>query len=204
MSFHNKKAFVPENRVNHKIRAREVLVIGPNGEQKGVMLVSDAIQQARLVGLDLVEVAPSARPPVCKILDYGKFRYEAAKRERETKKSNLADKVKELKFHVNIEEHDYETKLRHAEGFMMKGMKVKIAMVFRGREMQHQELGKALVARIREGLQHIGIADSEPKLVGKHITMMLTPVPANKRVRKYTSENDPEEDEEETAEETTE
>jgi len=198
-----RKVFVPEHRVNHKIRAREVLVIAADGQSKGVMQVSDAIILARQSGLDLVEVAPNARPPVCKVLDYGKFRYEEAKRERESKKGSTADKVKELKFHVNIEEHDYMTKMRHAEGFMMKGMKVKIVMIFRGREMQHQNIGKALVTRIRGDLIHIGVADSEPKLVGKNITMMLTPLPANKRVRKYTTEHDTE-DEEETVENTTE
>jgi len=185
-----------EFRVNQKIRAREVLVINENGKNVGLISVQDALTLARQAGLDLVEVSPNANPPVCRILDFGKFRYENAKREREARKGNVAAKLKELKFHLNIDENDYMVKLRRAETFMFKGMKVKVAMVFRGREMQHKQLGLDVVKRIREDLAHIGTADSEPKLVGKSINMMLTPHPVNKRLRKFTAENDEEGDEE--------
>jgi len=156
----------------------------------GIMEVGPALLLARKHNLDLVEVSPKARPPVCKILDYGKYRYEMSKKDKESRKQVLAAKVKELKFHVNIEEHDYMTKLRHAETFLFKGMKAKMVLAFRGREMQHQELGKQLVARIREDLQHVSVADAEPKLIGRNINLMLTPLPLNKRVRKFTNEND--------------
>jgi translation initiation factor IF-3 len=138
--------------------------------------------------LDLVEVSSNSTPPVCKILDFGKFRYELAKRDREAKRHNLAAKVKEMKFHVNIDPHDYATKMRHAEEFLWKGMKVKIVMAFRGREMQHQNLGQDLVRTIRNDLKLVGAADADPKLIGKNITMMLTPLPVKKRVRRWTTE----------------
>ncbi len=177
-------------RVNNRIRAREVLAIGPDGQSLGVIDVHRALAEARRHGLDLVEVSPKARPPVCKILDYGKYRYELAKKDKEARKQNSAAKVKELKFHVNIEEHDYSTKLRNAEQFLFKGMKAKLMLVFRGREMQHQELGRELVARIRKDLEHVGVADAEPKLVGRNINLMLTPLPLRKRARKFTKETD--------------
>jgi translation initiation factor IF-3 len=136
-----------------------------------------------------VEISPKARPPVCKILDYGKFRYEMSKKDKETRKANNAAKVKELKFHINIDEHDYMTKMRHAEDFLFRGMKAKLMMVFRGREMQHQGLGRDVVDRIRRDLEHVGVADAEPKLVGRNINLMLTPLPVKKRVRKYTDDS---------------
>lgn len=154
------------------------------------MGTAEAISAARRAGLDLVEVSPNANPPVCKILDFGKYRYELSKKDRESKKNTAATKVKELKFHINIDEHDYMVKMRHAEDFMMKGMKVKIAMVFRGREMMHQEIGHKLVKRIIEDLLHVGSADNTPKLIGKAINIMLTPHPIRKRVRKYTVEDE--------------
>ena len=136
-----------------------------------------------------MEISPKARPPVCKILDYGKFRYEMSKKDKEARKANNAAKVKELKFHINIDEHDYMTKLRHAEDFLFRGMKAKLMMVFRGREMQHQNLGREVVVRIRRDLEHVGVADAEPKLVGRNINLMLTPLPIKKRVRKYTDDS---------------
>ncbi len=181
-----------------------MLVIDIDGKPLGVIPLPEAIAAARKQNLDLVEVSPNANPPVCKILDFGKYRYELAKKDKEARKNSSATKVKELKFHMNIDEHDYQTKLRNAEAFMWKGMKVKLLLVFRGREMMHKELGEALMARIRQDLSHIGAADMEPKLIGKSINMMLTPFPARKRVRKFTREEDeiPEEDETSASEET--
>ena len=175
-------------RANHRIRAREVFLVDASGQKLGVVSLNDAMAAARQAGLDLVEVSGNTNPPVCKILDFGKFRYELAKRDREAKRHNLAAKVKEMKFHVNIDPHDYATKMRHAEGFLWKGMKVKVVMAFRGREMQHQDLGKSLVNSIRNDLKLVGVADAEPKLIGKNITMMLTPLPVKKRVRRWTTE----------------
>lgn len=172
-----------------------MLVIDPEGNNLGNMSIQNAITMARRLNLDLVEVSPGSRPPVCRILDFGKFRYENAKREKDSKKHNTSGRVKELKFHVNIEEHDYMVKLRKAEGFMLKGMKVKIAMVFRGREMQHTQLGHELVRKIREDLNHIGVAEMEPKQIGRSINMMLAPLPQKKRVAKYTKDDEEFEDE---------
>lgn len=168
------------------------MVIGPDSKPMGVMSLNEALAAARRMGHDLVEISPTANPPVCKILDYGKYRYELAKKERDTRKNTSATKVKELKFHINIDEHDYGVKMRHAEGFMFKGMKVKLLMVFRGREMMHQDIGVNLMKRIRADLAHIGAADAEPKMIGKSINMMLTPNPVQKRSRKWTREDEPE------------
>lgn len=200
---HFRKPFRPpyqnpnEHRANQRIRAREVLVISPDGQSLGVLAIQDALYRAKQFGLDLVEISPTANPPVCKILDYGKFRYENAKRDKESKKHNVADKLKELKFRINIEDHDYWVKIRRAEHFLFKGIKVKIVLFFRGREMQRKQVGEELVRKIRQELAHVGIADTEPKLVGKCINMMLTPLPANKRIRKHTHENEVIEEEEE-------
>jgi translation initiation factor IF-3 len=163
-----------EYRANHRIRAREVFLVAADGKKLGVVGITDAMAAARQAGLDL--------------LDFGKFRYELAKRDREAKRHNLAAKVKEMKFHVNIDPHDYATKMRHAEEFLWKGMKVKVVMAFRGREMQHQNLGQDLVRTIRNDLKLVGAADADPKLIGKNITMMLTPLPVKKRVRRWTTE----------------
>lgn len=168
------------------------MVIGPDSKPLGVMTLTEALAAARRMGHDLVEISPNATPPVCKILDYGKYRYELSKKDREARKNTSATKVKELKFHINIDEHDYQVKMRHAEQFMLKGMKVKLLMIFRGREMMHQDIGVNLMKRIRADLIHIGAADAEPKLIGKSINMMLTPNPVQKRVRKWTREDDPE------------
>jgi translation initiation factor IF-3 len=178
------------HRINDRIRVREVLVIGPDGKSYGVLPTQDAIFKAKQYGVDLVEISPNANPPVCKIIDYGKFRYELAKKERENKKPNFAQKVKELKFHLNIDGHDYETKMRHAEQFMFKGMRVKFVLVLRGREMIHKELGLQLMQKVKAEMSQVGHPDAEPKLLGKNVSMMLSPLPAQKRVRKFTRDDD--------------
>ena len=171
-------------RVNGRIRAREVrVVLASTGEQLGVMKLSDAIRHAQNLGLDLVEVAATANPPVCRIVDYGKFKYEAAKHDKEKKHSG--SKLKEIKFRVNIGHHDYETKLRHAEEFLDKGNKVRVLLQFRGREMAHQDLGVALLARVKNDLGTMASVEQEPKLMGKTVTMTLAPLPANKRKRHF-------------------
>jgi translation initiation factor IF-3 len=160
------------------------------------MGLAEAMTEARKRGFDLVEVNPAANPPVCKILDYGKFKYNLDKKEKDTKKNSSATKLKELNFHMNIDEHDYGVKMRHAEEFMWKGMKVKLQLKFRGREMMHQDIGMNLIRRMRADLSQIGVADTEPKLIGKSINLMLSPLPARKRVRKFSHEDEPAHEEE--------
>ncbi|MGE9296531.1 MAG: translation initiation factor IF-3, partial [Puniceicoccales bacterium] len=140
----------------------EIRVIGPDGKQVGVMKTREALDLAKQAGFDLVEVSPNARPPVCRILDYGKYMYEQSKREKDSKKSQTASRLKEVKFRVRIEEHDYITKLRRAEQFLSKGSKLKVTLMFRGREMQHPELGFDVVKRAIKDLEHIALADSPP------------------------------------------
>ena len=159
------------------------VINGITNEQIGVIRTDDAISRAKALGLDLIEVAPHAQPPVCRILDFGKFRYDLSKQEKE--KKNTAGKVKEVKFRVNISEHDYLTKVRHAEEFLDKGNKVKVHLQFRGREMAHQELGMIVVKRVREDLSTMGHVDMDPKLVGRAIGMTLSPLPASKRKRRF-------------------
>jgi translation initiation factor IF-3 len=166
------------------------------------MGLAEAMTEARKRGFDLVEVNPAANPPVCKILDYGKYLYNLAKKEKDTKKNSSATKLKELNFHMNIDEHDYGVKMRHAEEFMWKGMKVKLQLKFRGREMMHQDIGMNLIRRMRADLSQIGIADTEPKLIGKSINLMLSPLPARKRVRKFSVDNDEAAEEEESHQDT--
>jgi translation initiation factor IF-3 len=168
-----------------------VLVIDADGKSLGVMGLAEGMTAARRRDLDLVEVNPAANPPVCKIVNYGKYVYDLNKREKDTKKHASTSKLKELTFHMNIAEHDYEMKMRHAEEFMWKGMKVKLQVKFRGREMMHQDIGMNLVKRMRVDLAGIGVADNEPKLIGKSINLMLSPLPARKRVRKFSHEDEP-------------
>jgi translation initiation factor IF-3 len=160
------------------------VILAATNEQLGVMRLDEAIRRARSLGLDLVEIAPNAQPPVCRIVDFGKFRYDLAKQEKE--KKHVVSKVKEIKFRVNIDAHDYLTKIRHAEDFLDKGNKVKVQLQFRGREMAHQDLGLLVVKRVRDDLAGMAHVDMEPKLVGRAVGMTLSPLPANKRHRKFT------------------
>jgi translation initiation factor IF-3 len=172
-------------RVNSRIRAREVRVIhGITNEQLGVMKLQDALRKAQSLGLDLVEVAPTANPPVCKIVDFGKFRYDLSKQDKDRKATT--SKLKEVKFRVNIDPHDYLIKVRHAEQFLDKGNKVKFQLQFRGREMSHKELGDQLMRRLRDDLLTMGQVEMEPKLMGRNISMVISPLPANKRKLRFT------------------
>jgi translation initiation factor IF-3 len=149
------------------------------------MRTEDAIRKAKSYGLDLVEVASNAVPPVCRIVDYGKFRYDLAKQEKERK--HTVSKVKEVKFRANISEHDYMTKIRHAEEFLDKGNKLKVGLQFRGREMAHQEIGRAVLERVKQDLATMAHVDMEPKMAGRALGMTLSPLPANKRKRRFTA-----------------
>ncbi len=163
-------------RVNQKIRAREVRVISADGQQLGVMPTSQALGLAQQSGMDLVEVAPNAVPPVCKVVEYGKFKYEQEKREREARKHQHADKLKEIKLRLNIDDHDYETKLKHMREFLEDGMKVKVSLFFRGREMAHQEYGNQLMQRVLTDLTGVCHVEAPPRPMGRSIHMMLGPV----------------------------
>ncbi|MDP9004429.1 MAG: translation initiation factor IF-3 [Verrucomicrobiota bacterium] len=180
-------------RVNGRIRAREVRVIlASNSEQLGVMKLSDALRKAQSLGLDLVEVAPTANPPVCKIVDFGKFRYDISKQEKDKKTSGT--KLKEIKFRVNIDDHDYLTKIRHGEGFLDKGNKVRVQLQFRGREMAHQEFGMQLMEKVRDDLAGMSQVEMEPKIAGRNVTMTLSPLPAARRKRRFSVEADDEDE----------
>lgn len=170
-------------RKNDRIRAREVRVIGPDGKQVGILQTIDALKLAKQYGLDLVEIAPTAKPPVCRILDFGKFMYEESKKKKES--AHHTTKIKEVKFRVRIEQHDYMTKLRHAEEFLYKGNKVKITLQFRGREMEHTGLGMDVVRRAISDLALVGHADSEPRLAGRTINVIMSPLPQAKRKLKF-------------------
>jgi translation initiation factor IF-3 len=175
-------------RVNNKIRAREVRVIGDNGEQLGVMSLNDALAVARQRGVDLVEIAASANPPVCRVVDYGKFRYEQSKKDKESKKHQHASKVKEIQLSANIDPHDFGVKLGHAIDFLCEDMKVKVSLRFRGREMAHQEFGFAQVNRFIKDVAPWGHPDAPPKLIGKGLNVMLSPLPRNKRAKHPTAD----------------
>ncbi len=170
-------------RVNGKIRAREVRVIGDQGAQLGVMPLTEAINLARQKGVDLVEIAPNAMPPVCRIVDFGKYRYEQAKKEKESKKHQHANRVKEIQLSPNIDPHDFATKLTHAIDFLCDDMKVKVTLRFRGREMAHQEFGFKKVQDFIREVTPWGHPDAPAKLIGKSVNVMLSPLPRAKRAK---------------------
>ena len=170
-------------RINGKIRAREVRVVGDEGKQLGVMSLTDALNLARNHGVDLVEIAPNAVPPVCRIVDFGKYRYEQAKKERESKKHQHANQVKEIQLTPRIDPHDLQIKREHATDFLCEDMKVKVALRFRGREMAHTEIGMAVVEKFLKDLSPWGHPDFTPKLVGRSINVMVSPLPRAKRAR---------------------
>ena len=162
-------------RINREIRAPKVRVIGPEGDQIGVMTVPQALQAAEEAGLDLVEVSPNAEPPVCKIVDYGKYRYQQTKKEKENKKSQHQVKVKEIKLKPNIDTHDLETKLRHARDFILKGDKVRLTCTFRGRELMYTDKGQEVINYLCDQLADIATPESPAKLLGKILSTVLAP-----------------------------
>jgi translation initiation factor IF-3 len=166
------------------------VIVASTGEQLGVMKIQDALRAAQSHGLDLVEVAATANPPVCRIVDFGKFKYELSKHEKD-RKQNAASKMKEIKFRVNIGAHDYDTKMRHAEEFLDKGNKVRCLLQFRGREMAHKDLGMALMKRIQRDLTTMGHPEAEPKLMGKNAFMTLVPLAPGKRKRHFFGDHGP-------------
>ncbi len=170
-------------RVNGKIRAREVRVIGADGGQLGVMPLNEALILARNQTVDLVEIAPNATPPVCRLVDYGKYRYELSKKDKESKKHQHANKVKEIQLSPTIDPHDFGVKLSHAIDFLCEEMKIKLTLKFRGREMAHQEYGFQTVEKFIKECTPFGHPDAPPKLMGRGINVMLSPLPRNKRAK---------------------
>ncbi|MEE9270867.1 MAG: translation initiation factor IF-3 [Candidatus Krumholzibacteria bacterium] len=164
-------------RVNHQIRVPEVRVIDVDGSQLGVLEIDKALALADGKGLDLVEVSPTARPPVCRIVDYGKFKYEKNKRLQQSKKKQHTIHVKEIKLRPKIEEHDYQFKKRHAEEFLTKNDRVKFTIVFRGRELDHKEMGRRILDRIQEDLAHVGTVERQAQFEGRLMTMYMGPIP---------------------------
>ena len=162
-------------RINEQVRAREVRLIGQEGEQLGVVAFRDALRLAQEAGLDLVEVAPTAKPPVCRIMDYGRFKYEQAKRDRDARKKQRGGDVKEVKLRPNIDDHDFDFKSRNAYRFLKEGNKVKMTIMFRGREIVHQDLARNLVARFAETVAEVGEMERLPKVEGRNMIVYIAP-----------------------------
>src|SRR5689334_19280980 len=167
-------------RVNEKIRARKVRLVGPEGEQVGIVPIERALQLAADVDLDLVEVAPMARPPVCKLMDFGKFKYESALKAREARRNQQQTVIKEMKLRPKIDPHDYETKKGHVVRFLKAGDKVKVTIMFRGREQSRPELGHRLLRRLEEEITELGYVEAAPKLDGRNMIMVIAPHRASK------------------------
>ncbi|MBU2603335.1 MAG: translation initiation factor IF-3 [Actinobacteria bacterium] len=162
-------------RINDRIRVESVRLIGPDGEQVGIVPIREALDFADRLNLDLVEVAPMAQPPVCKVMDYGKYRYEQEQKTKEARKRQTTISIKEIKLRPKIDDHDFATKRGHVERFLKNGDKVKLTIMFRGRELVHPHLGERLLRRMAEELQELGDVESQPNLDGRNMVMMLGP-----------------------------
>ena len=178
--------------MNERIRAHKVRVIdGTSNKQLGVLSTHEAIKIAKSKGLDLVEITSNVDPPVCKIVEYGKFKYDQSKQKKERNKSKAAARVKEVKFRVRIDTHDYNIKMAHAEEFLDHGHKVRLQLQFRGREMAHQELGMEVMQRVKEDLLGMGHVDMEPRKTGRQILMLMSPLPAHQRKPRFHVRDEP-------------
>lgn len=165
-----------ELQINEEIRAKEVRIVGEGGEQVGVMSTSAALSMAYEKDLDLVLIAPNAQPPVCRIMDYGKYRFERDKKEKEAKKKQTVVEVKEIQLSCNIDTHDFETKVKHAHRFIGDGNKVRVVVKFRGREMSHLDIGRDLLARFEEAVSDAGTVEKRPSLEGRFMSMIVSPI----------------------------
>jgi len=174
----------PEVRINGRIRVSPVRLIGPKGEQVGILPIGEAQARADDVGMDLVEVAPKSKPPVCRIMDYGKYKYELAKKDKISKKKQHSFQLKEMRFRPKIDEHDYQFKLKHVKEFLEMGSKVRVFVMFRGREVVHTEFGKKILDRMVEDLSEIARIDVPAKKEGKTLSMILSPSPEIIRLAK--------------------
>jgi translation initiation factor IF-3 len=177
-------------RVNEGIRAKEVRLVGPDGNQIGIKPIEEALAMAEELDLDLVEVAPQAQPPVCKIMDYGKYRYEQTVKMKEARKKQSVITYKEMKLRPKIDRHDYEIKRKHIERFLNAGSKVKVTIMFRGREMSHTELGRNLLEQLADELADLGTVESMPKLDGRNMQMIMAPVMVKKDGGKHAKDED--------------
>jgi len=166
---------VKEANINREIRAPEVRVIDADGKQVGVLPVREAIRLAEEQGLDLVEVAPGASPPVCRVMNYGKYKYQQSKRSQEAKKHQTVIHVKEVKIRPRTEDHDFQFKLRHIKRFIEEGNKVKVSLLFRGREIAHPEFGREMLNRIQEETKDLAVVEQVPRMEGRMMVMILTP-----------------------------
>ncbi|MGH3451738.1 MAG: translation initiation factor IF-3 [Haloechinothrix sp.] len=164
-----------DTRINERIRVPEVRLVGPNGEQVGIVRIEDALRLAQEADLDLVEVAPQARPPVAKLMDFGKFKYESAQKARESRRNQQLTVIKEQKLRPKIDPHDYETKKGHVSRFLVAGNKVKVTIMFRGREQSRPELGFRLLQRLADDVADLGFVESSPKQDGRNMIMVLAP-----------------------------
>lgn len=164
-----------EHIINEKIRDKEVRLISESGEQLGVVSSADALKRAGEKNLDLVMIAPQAAPPVCKIMDYGKFKFEIAKKEKEQRKNQKIITIKEIRISPNIDDHDFETKLKNAVKFLKSGDKVKVTVRFRGREVTHSKLGETLLIKFGEAAEEFGLVEKRPKLEGRNMSMFIAP-----------------------------
>lgn len=164
-----------KHRVNHLIRNPEVRVIGAEGEQLGVLKTSEALKQAKEAGFDLVEVAPNSDPPVCRIMDFGKFKYEQSKKEHKIRQHQKSTQVKEIKLRPRTDRHDLETKIRQIRTFIGEGNKTKVTVMFRGREMANQELGRTAMSKIVEEVNEFGVIESPPRMEGRNLYMIVAP-----------------------------
>ena len=164
-----------EIQVNHEIKAREVRVIDPNGRQLGIMSLKEALQYAQEAQLDLVKIASDAKPPVCKIMDYGKYKYEQSKREKEARKKQKVINIKEIRMNPQIDDHDFEVRVKSAIKFLKDGDKVKVTIKFRGREITHFKLGEEVLNRMAEQTKEFGVIEKAPKLEGRNMVMILSP-----------------------------
>jgi translation initiation factor IF-3 len=178
-------------RVNRQIRISPVRVISPDGEQLGILPIERAMEIAEEQGLDLVEVAPLARPPVCRIMDYGKFKYEEQRQAREARKKQHHVQLKEVKMRPGIEDHDFDFKVRHARKFLQEGNKVKLTMMFRGRQMAHPEFGRQVLDRVFTELQDVSKVEAHPMLEGRSMVMVLAPVAKPQQPQQQTSQPTP-------------
>ncbi len=164
-----------EHKVNDQIRVRQIRLIGAEGEQVGIIDTREAMNMAREASMDLVMVSPQAVPPVCRLLDYGRFRYEQQQNEKENRKRARAQEVKAIKFRVKIDDHDFNTKVGHVRRFLEEGHKVKVTIMFRGRERTHPELGERILVRVSESLADIGASEGTPSMMGMDMNMILAP-----------------------------
>ncbi|MFI0433289.1 MAG: translation initiation factor IF-3 [Candidatus Nanopelagicales bacterium] len=164
-----------EPRINERIRVPEVRLVGPGGEQVGIVRIEHALRLAEESDLDLVEVAPMAKPPVCKLMDYGKYKYEEALKARENRRNQSHTVIKEMKLRPKIDPHDYGTKKGHIERFLKQGDKVKVTIMFRGREQSRPELGYRLLSRLAEDIGELGVVEAAPKQDGRNMTMVIAP-----------------------------